>query len=87
MTWRAFTHHLVLGYLLSTETRTSISKLPINFGGASITACVTGSTRVLDDLLRDEGLNLRFSKVTDSSVMPGSHEHLKQWDITVFLRQ
>ena len=43
-----------------TETRTSISKFTINFGGASITACVTGSTRVLDDLLRDEGTQFAF---------------------------
>ena len=33
-------------------------QVTINFGRASITACVTGSTRVLDELLRDEGFNL-----------------------------
>ena len=37
-----------------------------------------GSTRVLDELLRDEGFNLCVSTC--------SHEHLKQWDTTAFLR-
>ena len=41
----------------------------INSGRAPITACVTGSTRVLDELFRDEGFDLCFSSVTDSSVM------------------
>ena len=63
-------------------------QITINFGRASITACVTRSTRVLDELLRDEGFNLflqsgRFFSDADA---PCSHEHLKQWDITVFLR-
>ena len=44
-------------------------QITINFGRSSITACVTESTRVLDELLRDEGFNLCFSRVTDSSMM------------------
>ena len=44
-------------------------QVTINFGRASITACVTGSARVLDELLRDDGFHLCFSSVTDSSVM------------------
>ena len=73
LAWRVFffAHHLVLGHLFTPRHGLDIhQQVTIMFGRASITACVTGSARVLYELLRDEGFNVCLvSRVTDSSVM------------------
>ena len=68
--WHDRRLHTTSSWVTSSHRDTDIhQQVAINFGPASITACVTGSTRVLDELLRDEEFNLSLSRVTDSSVM------------------
>ena len=68
--WRGGRLHTTSSCVTSSHRDTDIhQQVTINFGRASITACVTGSARVLDAMLHDEGFNLCFSRVTDYSVM------------------
>ena len=68
--WHGGRLHTTSSWVTSSHRDTDIhQQVTINFGRASITACVTGSARVLDAMLHDEGFNLCFSRVTDYSVM------------------